>query len=273
MNYLKLSNNVKIPVIGFGTYFINIDDVEEAVYNALKVGYRHLDCAKWYNNEELVGSAIKRSGIKREELFITTKVECADYSTTINNIYDSMNKMNTNYFDLVLIHWPEDNYLDTYRALEYLYKQGIIKAIGVSNFNSQLMDILLDNCEIKPVINQIETHIYFQQKKMNDYLKEHNICHESWSCFAEGYLDLFIDKVIKKISKKYKKIPAQIMLKFFVQKDIIVIPKSNNIEHMKENIDIFDFDLDDDSMKLIENLDKRKQYSGWPVCMNEETYY
>ena len=163
--------------------------------------------------------------------------------------------------------------MDTYKALEYLYENKKVKAIGISNFNEELCEILLKNCKIKPQVNQIETHIYFQEKKMNKYLKEKNICHEAWSPCAEGLLNLFEDETIKEISKKYKKTTAQIMLKFFIQKEIVVIPRSTNIEHIKENINVFDFKLEENDIKKIEKIDKRQQLSGWPSYMEVETKY
>ncbi len=276
MEYIKLNNGEKMPLLGFGTYILETEKTKESIKTALQSGYRLLDTAKWYNNEEVVGQAIKESKIKREELFITCKIECKGFVNTLENIKDTLKKLDTDYLDLILIHWPEgtyENILETYKALEELYKIQITKSIGISNFNEELCELLLEKCEIKPQVNQIETHIYFQEKKMNNYLNKKNICHESWSPFGEGLLNVFEDETIKKMAKKYEKTPAQIMLKFFIQKNIVVIPRSTNIKHIKENIEIFDFNIEKNDMKKIEQLDKKQQLSGWPSTMKSEIKY
>lgn len=270
---LVMENNEKIPILGFGTYFLNLDDVYSSVLCALESGYRMLDTAKWYNNEEIVGRAIMDSKIPREELFITSKIEDLGYEGTINGVIDTLKKFNTDYLDLVLIHWPTNNVLSTYKALEFLANKGIIKSIGISNFHQELCEELLKVCKIKPQVNQIETHIYFQEVKMNNYLKSKNILHESWAPFAEGYMNMLYDDTLKEIAKKYNKSTAQIILRFFVQKDIIVIPKSTNKDHIKENLEIFDFELDLEDIKKIEKLDRKQQYSTFPPNMKVETYY
>lgn len=273
MDHVILNNGYKMPIIGFGTYFPTHEYTEEAVYNALCLGYKMLDTAKWYNNETIVGKAIKRSGILRSDIFITCKIECGSYDDTIKNVYDSLDKLGTDYFDLILIHWPTNDYLETYRALEDLYVKGIAKCIGVSNFNEKLCTYLLSVCRIKPQVNQIETNVYFQELKMNSYLNRVGIQHEGWATFCEGYCDMFKDKTLIDIGNKYNKSPAQVALRFFIQKNIIVLPRSHNINHIKENLEVFDFNLDDHDMKTIESLDKKRQYSGWPQTMLEETYY
>ena len=273
MEYITLNNGVKMPILGFGTYFINILDTENSVYNALKCGYRSLDTAKWDRNEIEVEKAIKRSNINRNDIFITCKVESKGYNDTIKDIMDTLNKFNTDYLDLILIHWPEGDVLQAYRALEEMYERRIARAIGISNFNEELCNYILDNCKIKPQVNQIETHIYFQEKKMNRYLKNNNIYHEAWSPFAEGLLDVFNNETVIYLAKKYKKKASQIILRFLIQKNIIVIPKSTNLEHIKENIDIFNFKINNDDIKLLEQLDRKKQLSGWPKIMESETKY
>lgn len=280
MEYIKLNNGIEMPLIGFGTYFgTNMEEVnktKESIEYALKNGYRLLDTAKWYNNEEIVGEAIRNSEIKREELFITSKIECKGFIETLKNVEDTLKKLNTEYLDLILIHWPEgtiENIIETYKALEELYKLKIAKSIGISNFNEELCEIILNNCKITPQVNQIETHIYFQEKKMNKYLNEKNICHQSWSTFGEGLINIFEDETIKNIAKKYEKSPSQIMLKFFIQKNISVLPRSTNKEHIKENINVFDFKLKKEDIEKIEKLDKKMQVSGWPGIMKTETKY
>lgn len=273
MEYVTLNNGVKMPILGFGTYFLNVSNTEEAVYNALMCGYRQLDTAKWYVNEKEVAHAIKRSNIDRKDLFITCKIESKGYHDTILDIQDTLKKLETDYLDLILIHWPSGDILGTYKALEEMYSKKITKAIGLSNFNEELCDYILQNCTIKPQINQIETHIYFQQKKMHNYLEKNNIYHESWSPFAEGLLNVFNELLIIELSKKYNKTAAQIMLRFLIQKNIIVIPRSIDINHIKENINVFDFTIDNTDIIEIEKLDKRQQLSGWPTIMKDETNY
>ena len=273
MEYVTLNNGVKMPIVGFGTYFINVKDTFDAVYSALSNNYRHLDTAKWYVNEDRVADAIKKSKVKRKELFITCKIEAKGYNEAIADVNDTLKKLDTDYLDLILIHWPTNKAFETYKALEYLYENKITRSIGVSNFNQELCEYLLKTCKIKPQVNQIETHIYFQEKKMNKYLNDNDICHESWSPFAEGVLNLFEDELIVKLSKKYKKTPAQVMLRFMIQKGIVVIPRSTNEEHIKQNIDVFDFVISDKDMLQIEKIDKKKQLSNWPKTMSSETKY
>jgi diketogulonate reductase-like aldo/keto reductase len=184
-----------------------------------------------------------------------------------------MNILDTTYLDLVLLHWPYNNIKECYKALEDLYNAGTVKAIGVSNFDEILLEDLYNNSRFKPMLNQVETHIYFQEKKMNKYLQEKEIAHESWAPFAEGYLNMLEDENLKIIAKKYNKSVAQIILRFLIQKNIIVIPKSTNKNHIKENINIFDFELDEKDIKTIELLDKKTQYSNWPQNMKIETEY
>ena len=270
---LVMQNKEEIPILGYGTYILNLDDVYPSVLYALQSGYRMLDTAKWYNNEIYVGMAIKDSKVNRKDIFITSKVEDLGYDETINNVYETLNYFDTDYLDLVLIHWPTNNVFETYRALEDLVDKGVIKSIGVSNFHEELCEELLKVCRIKPQVNQIETHIYFQEVKMNKYLNKKKILHESWAPFAEGYMDMLHDEVLIDIGKKYKKSPAQVILRFLIQKNIIVIPKSTNKDHIKENLEVFDFELDKDDIKRIEALDRKEQYSSFPTNMKVETYY
>lgn len=273
MEYVTLNNGVKMPILGFGTYFPTHDYTEESIYNALCLGYRMLDTAKWYNNEELVGRAIMRSGVNRKELFITSKLQCGSFDETINNVNDSLKKIGTDYFDLILVHWPTNDFLETYKALEYLYDKGIAKSIGISNFNEKLCTYLLSVCRIKPQVNQIEANIYFQENKMYNYLKRVGVQFEGWATFCEGYCDMLKDETLISIGNKYNKSAAQVALRFFIQKGVIVLPRSHDVNHIRENLEVFDFNLSDEDLKSIENLDKKRQYSGWPQTMLEETYY
>ena len=271
MKYITLNNKVKMPILGLGTYYLVGKKCTDIVLKAIESGYRLIDTAAWYNNEKEVGEAIKKSSVDRKELFITTKISnCDDYESAIKRIEESFNRLNLDYIDLVLVHWPEGKYIEVYKALEYYYEQGKIKAIGVSNYNKDLLDNLLKYCKIKPVIDQIETHIYWQQSSLHKYLKENNIYHEAWSQFGEGYLKVLDDPLIIELSKKYNKTPAQITLNYLVNKDIIVIPRTSNPKRLKENIDVFDFELDKKDIKEIEKLNRNQSVSGWPSYMKEQ---
>jgi len=270
---MRLRNGEEMPMIGFGTYFTDNSKCMESVLAALKSGYRMLDTATWYNNIELVAEAIKKSKVKRENIYITYKVLPGGYQDIVDDIFKTMETLNTTYLDLVLLHWPQGYILDSYKALEDLYNAGIVKAIGVSNYDHILLDKILNKVRFKPMVNQIETHIYFQETKMHRYLEQKEIVHESWAPFAEGYLGLLEDKKIAEIAKKYNKTPAQVILRFLIEKDIVVIPKSTNKDHIKENIKIFDFKLEEKDIKAIEKLDKKEQYSSWPGNMAIETIY
>ena len=265
MKYVTLNNGVKMPILGFGTYNTN---TYTDVLNALKIGYRLIDTAQWYENEKDVGNAIKKSGIPREEIFITSKTITDGYDETIKGVEESLKKLQTDYIDLMIIHWPQRKDLETYKALEDCYKQGKLKAIGLSNFNEEECLNIINNSEITPAVNQIETHIYWQQKRMHKFLLEHNIYHEAYSPFGEGFNNIFNDKIILEIAKKHNKTTAQVMLKFLISENIIVIPKSSNKKRMCENIDIFDFDLTNKEIDDIKRLDIKKSSSGWPASMN-----
>ena len=262
-----------MPVLGYGTYYASPTDTEKNVSNAIKCGYRHFDTAKWYCNERQVASAIKKSKIKREKFFITGKVESKGYTETLKEIEESMNNLDIEYYDLLLIHWPSNDILGTYRALEETYLNGRAKAIGLSNFNEDECNYIIENAKVYPQVNQIETHIYFQEDKMNKFLNKKNIQHESWAPFAEGYMGMLKDKTLVEISKKYNKSVAQLILRYLIQKDIIVIPKTTKVKHMKENIDVFDFQISNNDMQRIKALDRKEQYSSFPPSMKKETYY
>ena len=271
MNYIKLNNGINIPMLGLGTYNLTGRECIDIVSRAIDYGYRLIDTAAWYNNETEVGEAIKKSKVPREELFITTKISnCKDYESAIKRIEESFNRLKLDYIDLMLVHWPEGKYLEVYKALELYYEQGKIKAIGVSNYNKELLEKLLNNCKIKPVINQIETHIYWQQLKLHKFLEENDIVHEAWSQFGEGYLKVLEDRTIIELSKKYNKTPAQITLNYLINKNIVVIPRTSNYSRLKENINVFDFNLEKTDINRIEKLDKKLSVSGWPSYMKEK---
>lgn len=260
MEYVTLSNGVKMPKLGYGVYQVTKDECERCVSDALKVGYRHIDTAQSYFNEEEVGNAIKKSGIPREELFITTKVwiEHYGYEECRKSVIESMRKLQLDYIDLVLLHQPFADYYGAWRALEELYAEGKLRAIGVSNFNP---DRLVDICSfsrIKPMVNQVETHPHNQQKAAHEWMKKYGVVHEAWAPFGEGRGGLFTDPVLEKIAAKYGKTTAQVMLRWHIQRGIVVIPKSTHIERMKENFDVFGFTLSDEDMQAIAALDKEQ---------------
>ena len=261
MEYKILSNGTKMPMVGFGVFQVDNQKVcEQAVLDAIEVGYRSIDTAATYLNEEAVGRAVAASGVKREELFITTKLWVQDhgYDNTKRAFEKSLKKLGLDYLDMYLIHKPYGDYYGSWRAMEDLYKEGVIKAIGVTSFPSErLLDLFLHN-EIKPMVNQIETNVWFQRKEEENFLKKEGIAHEAWAPFAEGNNDVFNAPVLKEIAEKYGKSTGQIMLRWLIQRDVIVIPKSVKKERMKQNIDVFDFELAADDMARIAVMDTGK---------------
>ncbi|MEN1990354.1 aldo/keto reductase [Paenibacillus hubeiensis] len=261
MQTVTLNNGVKMPIIGFGVYQIpDAEECENAVYEALMAGYRLIDTAAGYLNEEAVGRAIKRSGVPREELFITTKlwVQDAGYESAKLAFAKSLKKLQLDYLDLYLIHQPFGDYYGAWRAMEDLYREGKIKAIGVSNFlPDRLMDLIVHN-EIVPAINQVETHPFYQQIEGAAFMKEQGVQHQSWAPFAEGLNNMFSNEVLASIATKHNKSVAQVVLRWLVQREVVVIPKSVNKERIIENFDIFDFELSADDIEQIAALDTRE---------------
>jgi 2,5-diketo-D-gluconate reductase A len=259
METVKLNNGVEMPILGFGVYQINDQQVcEESVVEAIKAGYRLIDTAAIYGNEEGVGRAIKRSGIKREELFITTKlwINDAGYEKAKKAFETSLKKLGLDFLDLYLIHQPYGDVYGSWRAMEELYKEGKIRAIGVSNFEpDRLIDLILNN-KIVPAVNQIETHPFYQQIKTGEYLKEKQVQLESWGPFAEGKNNLFSNETMKTIAVKYNKSIAQVILRWLIQRGIVCIPKSTHKERIIENFNVFDFKLSDEDMQIIKSLDQ-----------------
>ncbi|WP_127583618.1 aldo/keto reductase [Paenibacillus koleovorans] len=260
MQTVTLNNGVKMPIIGFGVYQIpDAEECENAVYEALMAGYRLIDTAAGYLNEEAVGRAIKRSCVPREELFITTKlwIQDAGYESTKLAFSKSLKKLQLDYLDLYLIHQPFGDYYGAWRAMEELYREGRIKAIGVSNFlPDRLMDLIVHN-EIVPAVNQVETHPFYQQMESAAFMKEQSVQHQSWAPFAEGRGNMFGNEVLGLIGEKYNKSVAQVVLRWLVQREVVVIPKSVRKERIVENFDIFNFELSADDMKQISDLDTR----------------
>lgn len=261
MEYVTLNNGVKMPMLGYGVYQVNdLEECERCVLEALAVGYRSIDTAQAYHNEEAVGNAIAKCGIPREEIFITTKVwiSNAGYEKAKASINESLSKLQTEYIDLVLIHQPFNDYYGTYRAMEEAYKEGKIRAIGVSNFYPDRFIDLCKFVDVLPAVNQVETHVFQQQKVAHDIMVKYNVQHESWGPFAEGRKDFFENQVLKEIGKKYNKSSAQVALRYLLQSDVVVIPKTVRKERMEQNIDVFDFVLTEADMKEIEALDEKE---------------
>lgn len=257
MLYATLSNGVKVPMLGYGVYQVDPAECARYVKDAIDAGYRSIDTAQAYYNEEGVGQAVKASGVPREELFITTKVWISNggYKKAKASIDESLNKLQMDYIDLLLIHQPFNDYYGTWRAMEEAYKAGKLRAIGVSNF---FPDRLVDLCkfvEIRPMVNQVETHAFFQQAAAHEIMKKYGVVHESWGPFAEGKKDFFTHPVLSKIAAKHGKTVAQVALRFLLQSNVVVIPKSTHKERMVENLQVFDFQLDAEDMAAIRALD------------------
>lgn len=260
MEYVKLSNGVEMPILGYGVYQVTPEECERCVLDAIGVGYRSIDTAQAYYNEEGVGRAIRRCGVPREELFITTKVWISNSGDkrAAASIDESLRKLQTEYADLLLIHQPFGDYYGTWRALEAAYRAGKARAIGVSNFYPDRLTDLAESSEIKPMVNQVETHVFNQQTEARKIMEQYGTQIMSWGPFAEGRNGFFTNETLKKIGAEHGKSVAQVALRFLIQRGIVVIPKSTHIERMRENFDIFDFTLDDTDMAAIEALDTGK---------------
>ena len=258
MEYVTLSNGVKMPILGYGVYQVTPDECERCVLDALEVGYRSIDTAQSYFNEEQVGSAVQKSGVPRKELFLTTKVwiEHYGYEPAKASVLRSMEKLQTDYLDLVLLHQPFSDTYGAWRALEELYEAGKIRAIGISNFYADRMVDFASFNRIKPMVNQVETHIFDQQKTAKEWMDKYGIQIEAWAPFGEGRGSIFENPVIADIAAKHRKTPAQVMLRWHIQRGVVVIPKSTHKERMEENFQVFDFALTDEDMLAISALDK-----------------
>lgn len=260
MQKVKLNNGVEMPILGFGVFQVSdLAECERSVKDAINVGYRLIDTAASYGNEEAVGNAIKNSGVNREELFITTKVwiQSIGYEGTKKSFENSMKKLQLDYLDLYLMHQPMGDVYGTWRAMEDLYKEGKIRAIGVSNFQpDRLIDLIVHN-KIVPAVNQIETHPFHQQIDNQVFLEQKNVQIQSWGPFAEGKNDLFQNELLEKIGEKYDKSVAQVVLRWLIQRGVVAIPKSVRKERMEENFNIFDFELSKEDMEIIKTLDTK----------------
>lgn len=260
MKKTRLSNGVMMPAVGFGVYQIPVEDTERCVSDALEAGYRMIDTASSYFNERQVGDALRRSGLRREDVFVTTKlwVQDYEYDDALRAFDLSMKNLGLDYLDLYLLHKPYGNYYAAWRAVERLYKEGRIRAVGVTSFSSErLQDLFLHN-EVKPMVNQIETNPLLQQREANAFLRQEGIQHEAWAPFAEGRRDIFNNPTVKAIAERHGKTAAQVMLRWLNQRGVVVIPKSVSKARMAENLDIFDFTLDDGEMRRMAVLDTGK---------------
>lgn len=259
MNYVTLANGVKMPQLGYGVYQVTKEECKRCVLDALDVGYRAIDTAQSYFNEAEVGEAIAESGIDRKEIFLTTKVwiEHYGYEQAKESVLQSMEKLKTDYIDLVLLHQPFADYYGAYRALEDLYEEGKLRAIGVSNFYPDRLVDIASFARIKPMVNQIETHPLNQQIEAHEWLKKYGVIHEAWAPFGEGRGNMFTNPVLQKLGDKYNKTVAQVILRWQLQRGIVVIPKSTHKERMAQNLDVFDFKLTSEDMQAIAALDTK----------------
>lgn len=259
MEMMKLYNGVEIPANGFGVYQVSKEDCKESVLTALKTGYRHIDTAQSYFNEEEVGAALKESDVPRNEIFLTTKVWIDNYGEgkAYQSVIESLKKLQTDYLDLILLHQPVGDYYGAYRDLEKLYEEGKVRAIGVSNFYpDRLVDLCLST-KIKPMVNQIEVNIFNQQIEAKKWADKYGVVLEAWAPFAEGKNNMFHNEVLLSIGEKHDKSAAQVILRWLYQRGIVSLAKSVHEERIKENFDIYSFELDDEDMKKIETLDTK----------------
>jgi 2,5-diketo-D-gluconate reductase A len=261
MQNVKLNNGIEMPILGLGVFQVpDYNECKKTVLDAIELGYRSIDTATGYQNEEAVGAAIKDSGIKREDLFITTKLWISDngYEKTRRAVDVSLNKLGLDYLDLYLIHQPYGDVHGSWRALEELHKKGSIRAIGVSNFHpDRVMDLIVNNAVV-PAVNQIETHPFYQRIEDQEFLSENGVQIESWASFAEGKNDMFKNPLLISIGEKYGKSVAQVILRWLIQRGVVVIPKSVRKERLKENINVFDFELSKDDMDSIRSMDTKE---------------
>lgn len=256
MNTIMLNNNIQMPMLGFGTFLMGGAECEESVLTALRSGYRMIDTAEAYGNEEAVGNAIMKSGIPREELFLVTKVNFRSYENTRATVEASLKKLKTSYLDLVLLHWPFGNYYVAWRELEKLYQEGKIRAIGVSNFDPDRLIDLIEFNQVTPAVNQIETHLLCQRRTEHEWLEKYHVQHMAYAPLGQGRKnEMFETPALVEITKAHGKTAAQIALRFLIQSGVVVIPKSVHEGRIKENFDVFDFELTADEMAGLVKMD------------------
>lgn len=265
MEYLSLNNNIQMPLVGFGTFMLSGESCTNAVASALEAGYRMIDTAEAYGNEKEVGDGIKASGLDRKELFLVTKVNFKSYEKTEQTVMQSLENLQTDYIDLLLLHWPFANYYAAWRSLEKLYADGKIRAIGVSNFEpDQLLDLIAYN-KIVPAVNQIETNLYCQRSTERNWMDKKQVAQMAYAPLGQGNRnEMYQEPAVLALAKKYNKTPAQILLRFLTQKGISVIPRSSQPEHIRENLDLFDFSLSVEEMAQLSALDRKEPLIGKP---------
>lgn len=259
MGYITLNNGVKMPMAGIGTFLLSPQEAEQSVLAALKDGYRLIDTANAYMNEKAVGRAIKKSGLDRKEIFLETKIWPSFYEQE-DAIEKTLQRLDTDYIDLLLIHQPAGNYMAGYRMMERAYREGKVRAIGLSNFDREQIEKIMPLCEVKPALLQTEVHPYYQEKELKQYLEENGIVIQAWYPIGHGDAGLLKEPLFAELGAKYKKSPVQIILRWHIQSGNVVIPGSKNPDHIKENFEVFDFTLDEEEMKKIAALDNGKRY-------------
>ena len=265
MKYFTLNNGVKMPMLGFGTFLLNGDECEKSVLTALRSGYRMIDTAEAYGNEEAVGNAVAESGIPREELFIVTKVNFRSYENSRATVEASLDKLKTDYLDLVLLHWPFGNYYAAWRELEKLYHEGKIRAIGVSNFEPDRLIDLIEFNEVIPAVNQIETHLLCQRRSEHKWLEKYDVSHMAYAPLGQGHKnEMCEDPSLAAVAKAHGKTPAQTALRYLIQLSAAVIPKSRHEERIRENFELFDFELDAAEMDMLSKMDTAVPMIGNP---------
>lgn len=265
MDKITLNNNIQMPVLGFGTFLMSGAECEDSVLSALRSGYRMIDTAEAYENEEAVGNAIVKSGISREELFLVTKINFRSYENTRATVEASLEKLKTNYLDLVLLHWPFGNYYAAWRELEKLYREGKIRAIGVSNFEPDRLIDLIEFNEVIPAVNQIETHLLCQRHTEHEWLAKYHVQHMAYAPLGQGRKnEMFENPALVEIAKTHGKTAAQIALRFLMQSGVVVIPKSVHAERIRKNFDLFDFELSTDEMAQLVKMDMAVPMIGNP---------
>ncbi|MBR2595330.1 MAG: aldo/keto reductase [Solobacterium sp.] len=265
MEYQTLHNGITLPVIGFGTWDVRGKEGERTLREALDTGYRLIDTAQMYDNEEIVGKAVRESGIPRSEIFVTTKLShpCPTEAETLRSIHTSLARLGLDYVDLLLIHEPYRSSITMYRALEQAYDQGLARAIGISNFQSAPYRELLQNCRIVPMVNQIESHVYYMQLDQKELLEQAGTKMQAWASFTEGRKPIFAEPLLNEIARRYGRTAGQIALRYQVQNGIMVIPKTSHRERMEENIDLFDFVLTEEDMRRLSTLDQGRSLFNW----------
>ena len=269
MEFATLNNGVKMPMAGIGTFLLSPDEAEASVLSALEAGYRLIDTANAYVNEKAVGRAMKKSGVPREEIFLETKLWPSFYEQE-DAVEKTLERLDTDYIDLLLIHQPAGNYMAGYRLMEKAYKEGKVKAIGLSSFDEEKIQEILDNCEVKPAVLQTEVHPYSQEKELKKFLAKEGIVIQAWYPLGHGDKTLLQDQVFTALAEKYGKSNAQIILRWHIQDGSIVIPGSKNPDHIKANFDLFDFELSEEEMKQIAAMDqKRRYYTSTPEMLKK----